>query len=113
MTTELADPQGPLGALRQLRQAAGPGFRARRKDRRRGAGRGDPFAPLCRRLDLDLLKTAFRAKNKIPVMSFYQTAGVSLRCDEPMNTQIDGDPTGQVNELQVSVNPSALRLRTP
>src|SRR5690606_15183063 len=60
-----------------------------------------------------LLKTAFRAKNKIPVMSFYQTAGVSLRCDEPMNTQIDGDPTGQVNELQVSVNPSALRLRTP
>ncbi|MCS3493961.1 MULTISPECIES: diacylglycerol kinase family protein [Micrococcaceae] len=60
-----------------------------------------------------LLKTAFRAKNKIPVMSFYQTSGVSLRCDEPMNTQIDGDPTGQVNELQVSVNPSALRLRTP
>lgn len=60
-----------------------------------------------------LLKTAFRAKNKIPVMSFYQTTGVSLRCDEPMNTQIDGDPTGQVNELQVSVNPSALRLRAP
>lgn len=60
-----------------------------------------------------LLKTAFRAKNNIPVMSFYQTPGLSLRCDEPMNTQIDGDPTGPVNELQVSVNPSSLRLRTP
>ncbi|GAA1408837.1 sphingosine kinase [Glutamicibacter uratoxydans] len=59
------------------------------------------------------LKTAFRAKNKIPVMSFYQTSGVSLRCAEPMNTQIDGDPTGQVNELEVSVNPGSLRLRTP
>lgn len=60
-----------------------------------------------------LLKTAFRTKNKIPVMSFYQTPGVALRCTEPMNTQIDGDPTGQVNELEVSVSPSALRLRTP
>lgn len=60
-----------------------------------------------------LLKTAFRAKNKIPVMSFYQTSGISLRCAEPMNTQIDGDPTGQVNELEVSVNAGSLRLRTP
>ncbi|MFJ2621037.1 diacylglycerol/lipid kinase family protein [Glutamicibacter sp. NPDC087344] len=59
------------------------------------------------------LKTAFRAKNKIPVMSFYQTSGISLRCAEPMNTQIDGDPTGQVNELEVSVSPGSLRLRTP
>ena len=59
------------------------------------------------------LKTAFRAKNKIPVISFYQTSGVSLRCAEPMNTQIDGDPTGQVNELQVSINPGSLKLRTP
>ena len=59
------------------------------------------------------LKTAFRAKNKIPVISFYQASGVSLRCAEPMNTQIDGDPTGQVNELQVSINPGSLKLRTP
>jgi len=47
------------------------------------------------------------------VMSFYQTPGIALRCTEPMNTQIDGDPTGEVNELEVSVSPSALRLRTP
>ncbi|PRA04034.1 diacylglycerol kinase [Arthrobacter sp. MYb229] len=60
-----------------------------------------------------LLKTAFRSRNKIPVMSFYQSTDISLRCVEPMNTQIDGDPTGQVNELQVSVNPSSLRIRTP
>ncbi|WP_404288435.1 diacylglycerol/lipid kinase family protein [Glutamicibacter arilaitensis] len=60
-----------------------------------------------------LLKTAFRSRNKIPVMSFYQSTDISLRCAEPMNTQIDGDPTGQVNELQVSVNPSSLRIRTP
>ena len=59
------------------------------------------------------LKTAFRAKNKIPVMSFYQAAGVKLRCAEPMNTQIDGDTTGQVNELEVLVNPASLRLRVP
>lgn len=60
-----------------------------------------------------LLKTAFRSRNKIPVMSFYQTTEVSLRCAEPMNTQIDGDPTGQVNELKVTISPSALRIRTP
>ncbi|WP_431710776.1 diacylglycerol/lipid kinase family protein [Glutamicibacter uratoxydans] len=59
------------------------------------------------------LKTAFRAKNDIPVLSFYKTKKLSLRCTEPMNTQIDGDPTGMVNNLEVSVNPSALRIRTP
>ncbi|GAB3621350.1 diacylglycerol kinase family protein [Glutamicibacter endophyticus] len=58
-----------------------------------------------------MLKTVFRARNKIPVMSIYPTTAVSLRCAEPMNTQIDGDPTGEVNELEVWVNHSALRLR--
>ncbi|MGR6901942.1 diacylglycerol/lipid kinase family protein [Glutamicibacter sp. BSL13] len=58
------------------------------------------------------LKTAFRAKNEIPVISFYETKKVSLRCTEPMNTQIDGDPTGMVNTLQAWINPSALRIRT-
>lgn len=59
------------------------------------------------------LKTAFRAKNEIPVITFYKTKKLSLRCTEPMNTQIDGDPTGMVNNLEVSINPSALRIRTP
>lgn len=58
------------------------------------------------------LKTAFRARNKIPVISYYKTKKLSLRCTEPMNTQIDGDPTGMVNNLEVSVSPSALRIRT-
>jgi len=59
------------------------------------------------------LKTAFRAKNEIPMISYYKTEKLSLRCTEPMNTQIDGDPTGMVNTLEVSVSPSALRIRTP
>lgn len=59
------------------------------------------------------LKTAFRARNEIPMLSFYKTRKLSLKCTEPMNTQIDGDPTGMVNDLEVYVSPSALRIRTP
>lgn len=57
------------------------------------------------------LKTAFRARGAIPVMGFYPSASLSLRCHEPMNTQIDGDGTGLVNGLQVRVKPASLNIR--
>ncbi|MGL3807364.1 diacylglycerol/lipid kinase family protein [Paeniglutamicibacter sp. R2-26] len=57
------------------------------------------------------LKTAFRTRGAIPVMGFYPTASLSLRCHEPMNTQIDGDATGLVNGLHVDVKPASLKIR--
>lgn len=57
------------------------------------------------------LKTAFRARGAIPVMGFYPSATLSLRCHEPMNTQIDGDGTGLVNGLHVTVKPASLNIR--
>jgi diacylglycerol kinase family enzyme len=57
------------------------------------------------------LKTAFRARGAIPVMGFYPSASLTLRCHEPMNTQIDGDGTGLVNGLSVSVKPASLKIR--
>ncbi|MBB2994994.1 diacylglycerol/lipid kinase family protein [Paeniglutamicibacter cryotolerans] len=58
-----------------------------------------------------LLKTTFRHRGSIPQMGFYPTASLSLRCHEPMNTQIDGDPTGLVNGLTVTVKPASIRMR--
>lgn len=57
------------------------------------------------------LKTAFKHRGSIPQMGFYPSASLSLRCHEPMNTQIDGDPTGLVDGLKVTVVPASLRLR--
>lgn len=57
------------------------------------------------------LKTAFRARGAIPVMGFYPSASLTLRCHEPMNTQIDGDGTGLVNGLTVLVKPASLKIR--
>lgn len=57
------------------------------------------------------LKTAFRARGAIPVMGFYPSATLSVRCHEPMNTQIDGDATGLVNGLHVTVQPASLNVR--
>lgn len=57
------------------------------------------------------LKTAFRARGAIPVMGFYPSATLALRCHEPMNTQIDGDGTGLVNGLHVKVKPASLSIR--
>lgn len=57
------------------------------------------------------LKTAFRARGTIPVMGFYPSAKLAVRCHEPMNTQIDGDGTGLVNGLRVEVRPGSLKIR--
>lgn len=57
------------------------------------------------------LKTAFRARGTIPVMGFYPSATLAVRCHEPMNTQIDGDGTGLVNGLRVEVRPGSLKIR--
>ncbi|QXQ10449.1 diacylglycerol kinase family protein [Paeniglutamicibacter sp. Y32M11] len=58
-----------------------------------------------------ILKTAFRSRGAIPVMGFYPSASLAVRCHEPMNTQIDGDATGLVNGLKVSVKPASLKIR--
>lgn len=57
------------------------------------------------------LKTAFRTRGAIPVMGFYPTATLNVRCHEPMNTQIDGDATGLVTGLEVKVKPASLKMR--
>lgn len=58
-------------------------------------------------------KVVFRHKNRLPVIDFYQGKHLTIRTVMPVDTQVDGDHTGQATVVRVSVEPRAVLVRVP
>ena len=58
-------------------------------------------------------KILFKHKRNLPVMNFYRSGKVTIRSQEPMATQLDGDPAGEATEVTVQVQPGSLLVRVP
>lgn len=56
-------------------------------------------------------KIVLRHPRPIPVMEFRTAREVRISVTEPMDTQLDGDPTGPVTALSVRVDPGSLVIR--
>jgi diacylglycerol kinase family enzyme len=44
-------------------------------------------------------------------MTYYRSGKITIRCSEPMPTQIDGDPSGEATTVTVQVAPGSLLVR--
>ncbi|WP_454809021.1 diacylglycerol/lipid kinase family protein [Paenarthrobacter nitroguajacolicus] len=58
-------------------------------------------------------KVLFKHKANLPMMSFYRSGKVVIRSQEPMATQLDGDPSGEATTVTVQVEPGSLLVRVP
>ncbi|GAA2863759.1 diacylglycerol kinase family protein [Paenarthrobacter ilicis] len=58
-------------------------------------------------------KILFKHKHNLPMMSFYRSGKVTIRSQEPMATQLDGDPSGEATKVTVQVEPGSLLVRVP
>ncbi|MGO4432804.1 diacylglycerol kinase family protein [Paenarthrobacter sp. RAF9] len=58
-------------------------------------------------------KILFKHKHNLPMMSFYRSGKVTIRSQEPMATQLDGDPSGEATKVTVQVEPASLLVRVP
>ncbi|WP_284979844.1 diacylglycerol kinase family protein [Arthrobacter sp. fls2-241-R2A-200] len=59
------------------------------------------------------VKILFKHNANLPMMSFYRSGKVTIRSQEPMATQLDGDPSGEATEVTVQVEPGSLLVRVP
>ncbi|MEV7606919.1 diacylglycerol kinase family protein [Paenarthrobacter sp. NPDC089322] len=58
-------------------------------------------------------KVLFKHNRNLPVMNFYRSGKVTIRSQEPMATQLDGDPSGEATKVTVQVQPASLLVRVP
>ncbi len=56
-------------------------------------------------------KIILKHKRNLPVMTYYRSGKVTIRCTEPMLTQIDGDTSGMATEVSVKIAPGSLLVR--
>ncbi|MEO5992247.1 MAG: diacylglycerol kinase family protein [Arthrobacter sp.] len=56
-------------------------------------------------------KIVLKHKRNLPVMAFYRSGKIIIRCPEPMPTQVDGDPSGEATKVTVQVAPGSLLVR--
>lgn len=56
-------------------------------------------------------KVLFRHRRGLPVLDYYRARSVQLSCQDPLDTQIDGDPSGAATSVTVRVAPQALLVR--
>ncbi|WP_426997674.1 diacylglycerol/lipid kinase family protein [Pseudarthrobacter sp. N5] len=56
-------------------------------------------------------KVLFKHNRTLPVMTFYRSGKVVIRCPEPMPTQLDGDTSGKATTVTVRVEPRSLLVR--
>ncbi|WP_104109845.1 MULTISPECIES: diacylglycerol kinase family protein [unclassified Arthrobacter] len=56
-------------------------------------------------------KVVFQHKNHLPVIDFYRSKNLTIRTVMPVETQIDGDPSGPATCVKVSVEPKAVLVR--
>jgi diacylglycerol kinase family enzyme len=58
-------------------------------------------------------KIMFKHKGNLPVMSYYRSGKIVIKCAEPVATQVDGDPSGEATDVTVQVQPGSLLVRVP
>lgn len=56
-------------------------------------------------------KVIFKPRRPSPSITFYRAKKITLHCTEPMETQLDGDPSGPMKSLSVQVDRCALTVR--
>lgn len=56
-------------------------------------------------------KVVFQHKNRLPVIDFYRSQNLVIRAVMPVETQVDGDPSGTATLVKVSVEPKAVLVR--
>ena len=56
-------------------------------------------------------KIVLKHKRNLPVMTYYRSGKITIRCTEPMPTQVDGDPTGAATKVTVQIAPGSLLVR--
>lgn len=56
-------------------------------------------------------KILFKHNRNLPVMNFYRSGKVVIQSNEPMATQLDGDPSGEATKVTVKVEPRSLLVR--
>jgi diacylglycerol kinase family enzyme len=56
-------------------------------------------------------KIMFKHKRNLPVMSYYRSGKIVIKCAEPVATQVDGDPSGEATDVTVQVAPGSLLVR--
>ncbi|MFJ3957406.1 diacylglycerol/lipid kinase family protein [Arthrobacter sp. NPDC090010] len=57
------------------------------------------------------LKVVFKHSGVLPIMRAYAVHGMTVWSPEPMETQLDGDPSGPVTRISVKVCPRSLAVR--
>ncbi|MHA7154473.1 diacylglycerol/lipid kinase family protein [Arthrobacter sp. TMN-50] len=57
-------------------------------------------------------KIVFRPRSVIPVINYYRARSVTVTVSEPTETQLDGDLSGAVTSLTISIDPGALIVRS-
>lgn len=62
---------------------------------------------------LMLGKVVFRHRRSLPILDYDRAKTIGLRCQEPLETQADGDPTGPATSVSVTVAPRSLLVRVP
>src|SRR6478736_5813252 len=56
-------------------------------------------------------KIVLKHKRNLPVMTYYRSGKIVIKCAEPMPTQVDGDPSGEATTVTVQVAPGSLLVR--
>ncbi len=56
-------------------------------------------------------KVVFQHKKHLPVIDFYRSQALTIRTVMPVETQIDGDPSGPATQVKVSVEHKAVLVR--
>lgn len=56
-------------------------------------------------------KIVLKHNRHLPVMTYYRSGKIVIRCAEPMPTQVDGDPSGEATTVTVRVAPRSLLVR--
>ena len=56
-------------------------------------------------------KILLKHKKELPVMTYYRSGKITIRCSEPLPTQVDGDPSGDATTVTVQVAPGSLLVR--
>ncbi len=58
-------------------------------------------------------KILLRHRGGIPVISYYRAREITVWSGDPIDTQLDGDPSGSITSLTARVDPDALMVRVP
>lgn len=58
-------------------------------------------------------KVMFQHKNRLPVIDYYRAQHLVIRTVMPVETQVDGDPSGEATMVKITVDPKSVLVRVP